>query len=208
MKKHLLTFASVLLVSFICACNLQKAGTPAGTDTENVATIVMQTLAAYTPSEQQTTVISPTQPQLTNTQPVSPSPTSTPTVAPTPTVTLTPDLTLTSAGTNTPIPKPGTIEGAISGYPYGALPKLVIVAFGKEPPYNYSYLITSAGDTSYSMSSSYLIPGKFQIVAYDSSNHSGGCPAIVTVISDQSVTCNITNWGGGYPAKPSGVPNP
>jgi hypothetical protein len=82
------------------------------------------------------------------------------------------------------------------------------VAFGQEPPYNYSYLITLPGDTAYSMSSKYLLPGKFQVVAYDSSSHSGGCPVIVTVISDQTVTCNITNWGGGYPAKPSGVPSP
>jgi hypothetical protein len=117
-------------------------------------------------------------------------------------------MTLTLTPSNTPIPKPGTIEGGISGYPYGSLQKLAIVAFGQEPPYNYSYWITGTGNTSYSMTSDYLLPGKYQVVAYDSSNHTGGCPVIVTVISDQTVTCNITNWGGGYPAKPSDVPDP
>ena len=82
------------------------------------------------------------------------------------------------------------------------------MAFGQEPPYNYSYMITSPGDTSYSMSSQYLVPGKYQVVAYDSSNRAGGCPGIVTVVSEQTATCNITHWGGGYPAKPAGVPGP
>jgi hypothetical protein len=117
-------------------------------------------------------------------------------------------MTLTLAASATPIPKPGSIAGAISGYPYGSLPSLAIVAFGQQPPYYYSYMITNSGATSYSMSSSYLIPGQFQVVAYDASGNSGGCPGMVTVISDQTVTCNITDWAGGYPGKPSGVPNP
>jgi hypothetical protein len=117
-------------------------------------------------------------------------------------------MTLTLPPSSTPIPKPGSIEGAISGYPYGSQPSLAIVAFGQVPPNYYSYVITNPGAPSFSMSSSYLIPGQFQVVAYDASGHSGGCPAMVTVISEQTVTCNITNWGGGYPPKPSGVPNP
>jgi hypothetical protein len=82
------------------------------------------------------------------------------------------------------------------------------VAYGQEPPYNYSYLITGAGETYFSMSSNYLIPGHFQVVAYDSSGHAGGCTINVLVISNQTVNCDITNWGAGYPAKPSGVPSP
>jgi hypothetical protein len=119
--------------------------------------------------------------------------------------TITPTITLTPVPTKTPIPKPGSIAGSIS-YPYGSVPNLVIVAFGQEPPYYYSYLTTNLGDTYYSMSSQYLIPGKFQIVAYDSSGHTGGCTVIVTVISEQTVNCDITDWGGSYPSKPSGVP--
>ena len=74
---------------------------------------------------------------------------------------------MTLAPSTTPIPKPGSIAGAISGYPYGSLPGLAIVAFGQDPPYYYSYMITNPGATSYSMSSNYLIPGPFQVVAYD-----------------------------------------
>jgi hypothetical protein len=85
---------------------------------------------------------------------------------------------------------------------------LAIVAYGQEPPNYYSYLITGAGETYFSMSSNYLIPGHFQVVAYDSSGHAGGCTINVLVISNQTVICDITNWGGGYPAKPSGVPSP
>jgi hypothetical protein len=117
-------------------------------------------------------------------------------------------MTLTPPPSSTPIPKPGSIEGAISGYPVGSLPSLAIVAYGKDPPYYYSYIITTPGSSSYSMSSDYLIPGMFQVVAYDSSGNSGGCPGLVTVISEQTVTCNITDWAGSYPPKPSSVPNP
>jgi hypothetical protein len=81
------------------------------------------------------------------------------------------------------------------------------VAYGQEPPYNYSYMITGGG-AYFSMSTIYLIPGHFQVVAYDSSGHAGGCTFNVLVISDQTVNCDITNWGGSYRAKPSGVPSP
>jgi len=202
MKKSLTRLTCFFLISFLCACNLQKAETPVGSNPDEVATIVVLTLAAYTQPVQPSPVNSPTLEKPTNTQPVTLTPTLTKTV------TVTTTLTLTPVPTNTPIPKPGTIEGGIYGYPYGPLPKLAIVAFGQEPPNNYSYWITAAGNTSYSMTSSYLIPGKYQVVAYDSSNHTGGCPILVTVISEQTVTCDITNWGGGYPIKPSGVPVP
>jgi hypothetical protein len=202
MKKRSVTLISILLILFLNGCNLQSAATPGGTTSDIVGTKVAMTLTAFTQTTKQAPLASQTPDQPTNTVEVVLSPSSTPTVASTPTMTLTPETT------NTPIPKPGSIEGGISGYPYGSLPKLTIVAFGQEAPYNYSYLITSAGDTSYSMSSSYLLPGKYQVVAYDSSNRTGGCPVIITVISDQTVTCNITHWGGGYPSRPSGVPGP
>jgi hypothetical protein len=202
MKRNILRLTSFLLISLLFACNLQKAETPSGLSSDDVATIVVQTLEAITQPAQLTPVTPQTLEPPTKTQPIILTPTSTPTI------TLAPTMTETLASTETPIPKPGTIAGGISGYPYGSLPKLAIVAFGLEPPKNYSYWITAAGNTSYSMTSSYLIPGKYQVVAYDSNNHTGGCPVVVTVISEQTVTCDITNWGGGYPAKPSGVPNP
>ena len=202
MKKNISILISIMLISWISACNLQKGETPGRTISDSVATKVALTLAAFTQSALYTSLASPIPEQPNISVTVAVPPTSTPTVS------MTPTITPTLASTETPIPKPGTIAGSISGYPYGSLPKLVIVAFDQEPPYNYSYWITAAGNTSYSMTSSYLIPGKYQVVAYDSDKHTGGCPVIVTVISDQIVTCDITNWGGGYPAKPSGVPNP
>jgi hypothetical protein len=136
--------------------------------------------------------------------------TPTPSFTPTTTMTSAPTSTMTPtlAPSETPLPKPGTITGGISGYPYGSIPRLTIVAFGQEPPYYYSYWITAPGSTYYEMTSDYLLPGKYQVVAYDSSDHRGGCPGVVKVISDQTVTCDISSWGGGYPAKPSDVPAP
>ena len=198
------------MISCLCACNLPNATTSGPVNTGAVATQVVLTMAVFTQSAQPAPLSSPTLNQLSS--PTPGRPTSTPTTAfsptLTPTIRPTATMTLTLPPSATPIPKPGSIAGAISGYPYGSLPSLVIVAFGQEPPYYYSYLITSPGDTSFSMSSSYLIPGQFQVVAYDSNGHSGGCPAMVTVISEQTVTCDISNWGSGYPPKPSKVPNP
>jgi hypothetical protein len=210
MKRQLMILVSVLIISCLCACNLPGSPTQVGGNPGAVATQVVLTLAVFTQSAQPAPLSSPTSEQLssptlaqpTNTPTVAPSPTSTPTIGPTAT------LTLTLPPSATPIPKPGSIAGAISGYPYGSLPSLAIVAFGQDPPYYYSYMITNPGSSSYSMSSSYLIPGQFQVVAYDASGHSGGCPSLVTVISEQTVTCDITNWGGGYPPKPSSVPKP
>ena len=150
---------------------------------------------------------SPTQVQPTNTdtQASAPSPTWTSTSA------LTPSIAQTPTATTTPIPKPGAIAGGISGYPYGSVPSLVVVAY-KQNSGTYWYLITNPGATSYSMTDSsnkgFVSPGSYQVVAYDASGNTGGCPSMVTVISEQTVNCNITNWGGGYPAKPSGIPNP
>lgn len=204
MKKPIQFIFLILLTFSLGACNLPKGSAPPdGAIPDIVATKVVLTLAAFTRSApQETPLASPTTVLSTNTATIALTPTSTPTV------TLTPTMTLTLAPTDTPIPKPGTIEGIISGYPYGSLPKLAIVAFNQEKPTTYSYWITAAGNTSYSMTSEYLLPGKYQVVAYDSGSHSGGCPVLVTVISEQTVTCDITNWSGVYPAKPSGVPGP
>lgn len=210
MKRQLMILVSVLIISCLCACNLPGSPTQVGGNPGAVATQVVLTLAVFTQSAQPAPLSSPTSEQLSS--PTLAQPTNTPTVAPspdsTPTIGLTATLTLTLPPSATPIPKPGSIAGAISGYPYGSLPSLAIVAFGQDPPYYYSYMITNPGSSSYSMSSSYLIPGQFQVVAYDVSGHSGGCPSLVTVISEQTVTCDITNWGGGYPPKPSSVPKP
>ena len=212
MKRPFVIFISALLSSCLCACNLAGAVTPGGTNPGMVATEVILTLAVFTQSaqapissptlEQQS---SPTLGQPTSTQAIALSPTLTSTIGPTVTITLTPVFT------NTPVPKPGALVGAISGYPYGSEPALVVVAY-KQDSSTYWYVITSAGATSFSMTDSsnigFVAPGSYQVVAYDGSGNSGGCAAMVTVISEQTVTCDITNWGGGYLAKPSGVPNP
>jgi len=199
---------SILLVILLAACNI-PLGTGTGTDTGTIATREALTLAASTQFTPQMLTASATSTAL-----VEPSHTQTPTPPPTgtigPTDTPTPTLhpTETLEPSITPIPAPGTIAGGIIGYPYGPLPGLAIVAFGQEPPYYYSYLITAAGETYFTMSSDYLIPGHFQLVAYDSSGHTGGCTVTVLVISNQTVNCDITNWGGGYPEKPASVPSP
>jgi hypothetical protein len=210
MKRPFAILVSILLVLCLDSCNLQNAATSGPVNSGEVATQVVLTLAAYTQFAQTASLSSPTLNQFSS--PTLGQPTSTPTVAPsstfTPTFGPSATMTLTLPPSATPIPKPGSIEGAISGYPYGSQPSLAIVAFGQAPPNYYSYMITNPGVSSFSMSSNYLIPGQFQVVAYDASGHSGGCPALVTVISEQTVTCDISNWGGGYPPKPSGVPNP
>lgn len=195
------------MILLLTACNLpQNGGT--GTDTGSVDTIVASTLAALTQTVQQTPFTSPSSPPT-----LQPSISQTPTMGPTetmgPTNTLTPTLhpTATVGPTNTSTPGLGSIAGGVSGYPYGSIPTLAIVAFGQEPPYRYWYLINGAGSTYFSMDG-YITTGNYQVVAYDSSGHAGGCSVNVQVISNQTVNCDITNWGGGYPAKPSGVPTP
>ena len=184
-----------LSTTLLTSCNLPSAGqsTPNPND---VATRVAATLSVLhrSPSKvPQVPLGSPTaQPPAASAQPTR-KPTAAATLAPT-------DTSKPTPGT------PGTIEGGISGYPYGAVPKLTIVAFGQESPSHYSYFITAPGQTSFSMTSSYLIPGKYQVVAFDASGHAGGCTSIVTVHSDQTSTCDITDWSGSYPAKPAGVP--
>jgi hypothetical protein len=210
MKKILPRLISLLMAIPLVACTMPEKGLETETSPNAVATMVAQTLAYLTESVVQASSVPPTVRQPTDTPTL--EPTTKPSLTETPTITLTTTPTLTQTQTplpsETPIPKPGTIAGGISGYPYGSIPRLAIVAFGQEPPYNYSYWITAPGSTYYEMTSQYLLPGKYQVVAYDAGNHKGGCLIIVTVKPDQTVNCDITDWGGSYPAKPSGVPDP
>ena len=171
MKRPFAIIVSVLLILCLNACNLPKASTPGPVNSGAVATEVVMTMAVFTQSAQPAPLSSPTLEQLSSPTPGQPSITHT--IAPSPTLTPTSGpsatMTLTLAPSITPVPKPGSIEGTISGYPYGSLPGLAVVAFGQDPPYYYSYLITNPGSTSFSMSGSYLIPGQFQVVAYDAS---------------------------------------
>jgi hypothetical protein len=182
-----------------------------GSDTDIIATKVALTLAALTRTAQVETLTSPT---TTAIQPVyTKTPTHLPTETAGPTVTQSPTQspTITKESTPTPTPAPGTIEGNILSYPYGSVPSLVVVAY-LQNSITYWYVITSPGNTFYSMTDplnkGLIKPGSYQVVAYDASGNSGGCTTIVTVFSDQTVTCNITDWGGGYPAKRSDIPSP
>ncbi len=205
MKRVLTIFVSFLLTTCLCACNLPQSGTPQETNSDAVATEVVLTLSAFTQTAQSMPLSSPALVTPTDTQASATAPTWTSTSA------LTPTPAQTQTATATPIPNPGAIAGGITGYPYGPVPALVVVAY-KQNSGTYWYVITNPGASSYSMTDSsgigFVAPGPYQVVAYDASGNSGGCPNIVTVISEQTVNCDITNWGGGYPAKPSGVPNP
>jgi hypothetical protein len=193
---------SLIFVVLLTACNLPKVEIITQ-EPGILATSVESTLIALTQSTEPVPVTSPVTPSggepaitpsLTFTIPIVPS--------------NTPFPTETTGPTNTPLSAPGSIGGSISGYPYGSLPSLAIVAYLQEPPYNYSYMISAPGQNYFEMSSSYLIPGHYQVIAYDSSGHKGACSFNVLVISNETVTCDINSWGGGYRDKPSGVPNP
>jgi len=206
-RTHSRSGVSLFLVILLAACTLQQANPIS--DSDLVATKVAATLAGLTQSALLTPVTVPASPTL-----LKPTVTQAATLAPSATIGFT--LTATAAlhptptvvgATPSPTPGLGTIAGSIIGYPYGSVPALAIVAFGQEPPYNYWYWITGTGNTYFSMDG-YITTGHYQMVAYDSSGHTGGCPTIVQVVTNQTVTCDISNWGGGYPAKPAGVPNP
>jgi hypothetical protein len=206
-RTHSRSGVSVFLVILLAACTLQQANPIS--DSDLVATKVAATLAGLA----QSALLTPATATPSQT-PLPPTVTQAATLAPSATIgsTLTATATLHPTPTvvgPTPSPTPGlgTIAGSIIGYPYGSVPALAIVAFGQEPPYNYWYWITGTGNTYFSMDG-YITTGHYQVVAYDSSGHTGGCPTIVQVVTNQTVTCDISNWGGGYPAKPAGVPNP
>jgi hypothetical protein len=91
----------------------------------------------------------------------------------------------------------GSITGSIS-YPYGDIPVLTLVAYSKSTPYWY-WVGTGAGQSYFTIAS--LPPGNYQVVAYDGSGRAGGS-AVVTVKAGDSVTANVTDWTGSFPANP------
>jgi hypothetical protein len=192
------------LLFLLSACNLPGRESPTATPGNPLSTRVAATLTSFFAGASPT----PSQTSITATPTETPPPTMTYTSTQTLIPSLTPSLTRTQVPSQTPIPKPGTIAGGISGYPYGSVPSLAIVAYLQTPPYNYSYWITAPGDTYFSMTSSYLIPGKYLLVAYDAGGHRGGCTTIVEVKSEETSNCDITDWSGSYPDKPTNVPNP
>ncbi len=200
----------LVILIFASACNLPTPGRADETPTLSFNDKVEQTLTAIREAAQKTPSETPGPVTATDTFVPSMTLISTQTLEPSATFTLTRTISpsATKAATKTLVPKPGTIEGGISGYPYGALPSLAIVALEQDPPYNYSYWITAPGDSNFSMTSQYLLPGKYLVVAYDADGNSGGCPSVVTVKSEETVYCNITDWSSSFPAKPAGVPNP
>lgn len=99
-----------------------------------------------------------------------------------------------------PTAKLGIVAGSISGYPYGSLPQLAVVAFSQDTPYYWYWAGTLAGQVYYTITD--LPPGDYQIVAYDDAGHTGGSPAIVTVIAGQTTTADISDWASGWPANP------
>jgi len=186
----------MLSLAILGACNLPQ-GTSSVTTVQAVATTQV---ASAQVDLTETALVTPQ---------ASPQNTPTPSASATPSeLSLTPSPSLTPTVSETPIPKPGSISGSILGYPYGSIPRLAVVAFEQEAPYNYSYWLTAPGDTYFTLSSQYIIPGNWQVVAYDPDGHAGGCPTIVTVVSDQTVNCNVSDWSGSYPPKPSSVPSP
>lgn len=199
----------LVLPTMLITCNLPVAvATPRresspspvtpGADTSLLATIVAATMQALTPVRL---------PSATSTPAFTDTPTATlitPTATRTPTTTPAPSATPTASPTETSLP--GTISGGIYGYPYGSIPRLVIVAFNQEKPY-YWWVILPAGSTWYSMDA-FIPAGRYQVVAYDAAGHAGGCPSTVTVKGGQVATCDITDWGGGYRARLADVPTP
>jgi len=93
----------------------------------------------------------------------------------------------------------GSVSGSISGYPYGNLPQLAIVAFSQDTPYWY-WVGTASGQSYYTISD--LPPGNYQLVAYDNAGHAGGSPNIVTVVAGQTATADISDWSSSWPANP------
>ena len=195
-------FLFFLAAGLLAGCNLPQANLPTP-DMNEVATRVEATLLSLTQPAQPTPLASPQSGERTPLASPTAEPSNTPLV---PTIAASPSPTITLEASLTP--QPGTIAGNIVGYPYGSVPKLVIIAYDQHTTYlMYWYWITGAGQTAYSMDG-YVPPSTYQVVAYDASGHSGGCTTLVVVTSGQTANCDITDWSGSYPAKPSKVPNP
>lgn len=174
----------ILLALAILGASCGQAA-PATPPVDTVATIVAATMEALTPQNVLDAETMPaTQPDAGTTQTPLSLETGTPTI--------------------TATPGAGMVSGGVFGYPYGALPRLVVVAFN-EDHLHWNYVITDPGSSYYAMD---LAEGKYQIVVYDADGHTGGCITIATVKDKQTVTCDITDWTGTYPDKPGEVPNP
>ncbi len=187
MKTKLLFPYFLVLALLVTSCGQPAPATPAA---DTVATIVAATMQALTPQNAlETPSATPTLPELTAT--VTPiTATANPSESGTPSITATPGM--------------GMANGGVYGYPYGAVPRLVVVAFNQEDQHWY-YVITLAGQNYYSMD---LLEGKYQLVAYDAAGHAGGCVTIATVKANETANCDITDWIGSYPAKPEGAQSP
>jgi len=101
----------------------------------------------------------------------------------------------------TPLTGSGSISGGIYGYPYGGQPAMYVVAYNQATGYWY-WVGTAMGEIWYSFDE--LPAGRYQVVAYDISGNAGGCLEIVTLSGGSALTCDCNDWGGGYPAMPSG----
>lgn len=181
-----------LLVCFwLSGCNL-PASSPTASPQDWLATSVAATVSAMR------TLSAPSATPLPALQ-----------ATPLPSLTPTPVLTSTPLPTHTPLvtatPEPGSLRGAILGYPLGGSPRFTVVAYEQNPPYHYWYWITAPGATSYAMNG-YVSPGVYQVVAYSSDGLRGGCVNLVEVKSNQVAVCDITDWSGAYRDKPAGVP--
>jgi hypothetical protein len=189
-KSKLLFPFFLVLALIVTSCGQPAPATPA---VDTVASIVAATMQALTPRV----------PLATPTAPAIPSPSAVATFTP---ITANTSAANTGVPTITATPGIGALQGSVTGYPYGALPKLIFVAFNQENG-RWNYWINNAGQSYYS-TDQFLPEGKYQVVAYDASGHAGGCKTIVTVKANETANCDITDWIGLYPVKPGDAPNP
>ena len=91
----------------------------------------------------------------------------------------------------------GSIAGTISGY--GGSSQLTVVAFNQANGYWY-YFILLLNQTEFSIPD--LPAGRYQVVVYDETGITGGTDTNVYVVAGQRTVVTISNWGGGFPAKP------
>ncbi len=93
----------------------------------------------------------------------------------------------------------GSINGSILNYPGGDTPSFTVIFFNQASGFWYSWQ-PAPGSTYFQRDG--LPPGTYQVVAYDQNNKAGGAPALVSVNAGQTVSVNITDWSGTYPARP------
>lgn len=93
----------------------------------------------------------------------------------------------------------GSINGSILNYPGAGTPSFTVIFFNQATGFWYSW--QPASGSAYFQRDG-LPPGVYQVVAYDQNNRAGGAPGLVTVSAGQTVSVNITDWTGTYPARP------